>query len=96
VGDLTVEQCLLQFGHARIGDPGAFEAKLPEAGHAFEVRQPSAGDVGVAEIEILPTRQPLEVNEPSAGYLRTKGERVETGVKLTTTPLLLRAFHCEH
>jgi hypothetical protein len=60
------------------------------------VRQPSVGDVGVAEIEILPTRQPLEVNEPSAGYLRTKGERIETGVKLTTTPLLLRAFHSEH
>jgi len=55
--DRTIRQCLLQFGHARVGDLGAEEVELLQTGESLKMHQSPVGDPGVAEVERLQTGQ---------------------------------------
>ena len=67
--DLTIRQCLLEFGGAGVGDLRVEEAQLFKLLQSLKVHQPSVGDLSMAEVQGMKLRQSLQVNQPRVGSL---------------------------
>ena len=61
--DLAVGIRLLQFGDARVGYIAGVEVEVLQVRQAFDVYQPSVGDLDVTELEIFQIGHVLEVDE---------------------------------
>ena len=77
--DITIWQCLLEFGDARVGDLGVVEMERLQTGQSRQMHQPRVGDLSLIEIERLQTGQSLQMHQSRVGDLGVpEVERLQT------------------
>ncbi len=69
VNDVTIRQCLLEFGDARIGDLRADEVEVQQTAQPLKMHQPRVCDPGGAEVDLRQFGHPLEMYQGSVGDL---------------------------
>ncbi len=52
VNDVTIRQCLLELGHARVGDLGVVEEEPLQTGQSLKMHQPCVRDLGAEEVDL--------------------------------------------